>query len=294
MTLVEPIDETHTQNMINQALAEDIGSGDVTTLALVPANTVIRAQLITREACRLAGVGIAQRVFETVDAFIDTTVRISDGCDALPNSVILELSGRAQGILTAERTALNLMQRLCGIATQTARFVDAVRPWGTRILDTRKTTPGLRMLEKYAVRCGGGENHRMGLYDRVLIKDNHRSLWQGGNPDRLDLAVYAARERFPGIPVEVEVETMEALRSALRAEPEWVLLDNMTTEALRACVAEARGQTLTEASGGIEMDRVAEVAKTGVDAISLGCLTHSVRAIDLSLEWLRTEPVSSG
>ncbi len=277
------------QAVIDLALAEDVGKCDVTTLSLVPAATRIRASVLTREACRVAGGGIAARVFETVDSAIRSQIRIPDGQDAQAGEVILDLSGPAQGILIAERTALNLMQRLCGIATCTARFVEAVKPWGTRILDTRKTTPGLRLLEKYAVRCGGGENHRMGLYDRVLIKDNHRRLWQGGDPDRLDLAVEAARQRFPGIPVEVEVETLTELRSALRARPEWVLLDNMSAADRRACVALARGISLTEASGGITLESVAEVAATGVDALSLGCLTHSVRSIDLSLEWTATE-----
>jgi len=155
----------------------------------------------------------------------------------------------------------------------------------TLILDTRKTTPTLRAFEKYSVRCGGGTNHRFGLYDRVLVKDNHRRLWEGGDPDRLDLAVAAARKAFPDVMVEMEVESVEECRSALRAAPEWIMLDNMDCAMMRECVDLCRGISLTEASGGITLNRAREVAETGVDAISLGCLTHSARAVDLSLEW---------
>jgi nicotinate-nucleotide pyrophosphorylase (carboxylating) len=177
------------------------------------------------------------------------------------------------------------MQRMCGIATLTRQFVEATRSFGTLILDTRKTTPNLRLFEKYAVVCGGGTNHRFGLFDRVLIKDNHRRLWQGGDPDRLDLAVAAARRAFPQLEVEVEVENVAECRSALRGQPEWIMLDNMDCLMMGACVALCKGISKTEASGGITLERAREVAATGVDAISLGCLTHSARAVDLSLEW---------
>jgi nicotinate-nucleotide pyrophosphorylase (carboxylating) len=230
-------------------------------------------------------VGVAQAVMQAVDPGVRCVVRVPDGGEAAAGATILSLSGRAASILTAERTALNFMQRMCGVATLTAAFVAAVRPFGTRVLDTRKTTPGLRLFEKHSVRCGGGENHRFGLFDRVLIKDNHRRLWQDGDPGRLDLAVAAARSRFPALAVEVEVETLVELRCALRGRPEWVLLDNMTCDLMRLCVAEAKGVSLTEASGGITLARAASVAATGVDAISLGCLTHSAPAVDLSLEW---------
>jgi nicotinate-nucleotide pyrophosphorylase (carboxylating) len=211
-------------------------------------------------------------------------IEVPDGTGAAAGDALLSLSGPARGILVAERTALNLMQRLCGVATLTRRFVDAVKAYGTEILDTRKTTPGLRVLEKYAVRCGGGSNHRMGLYDRVLMKDNHRGLWRSGLGDDLDQAVQAARQAFPGIPVEIEVETEVELESALRASPEWVLLDNMGPDALARCVQLCGGRSRLEASGGITMENVAAVAQSGVDAISLGCLTHSAPAVDLSLE----------
>ena len=197
----------------------------------------------------------------------------------------LVFRGKARSILAAERTALNFMQRMCATATLTKAFVDAVKRYGTLILDTRKTTPGLRVFEKYAVTCGGGENHRMGMYDRVLMKDNHRRLWRGGNPDELDQAVAAARRRFPKLAVEVEVETRRECASALKAKPEWIMLDNMGLADMRACVKMCKGICKTEASGGITLARAKAVAATGVTAISLGCLTHSAGSVDLSLEW---------
>ena len=270
---------------IRAALAEDIGSGDATTLALVDPAARATGAILAREACRVAGVGVACAVMREVDAAIQCTAVVPDGSDVTAGGEILRLQGLAAGILTAERTALNFMQRMCGIATHTARFVEAVRGFGTQILDTRKTTPGLRLFEKYSVLCGGGNNHRFGLYDRVLIKDNHRRLWHDGDPNRLDLAVAAARKRFPALQMEVEVESLAELRSALLGRPEWVLLDNMTCEQMRTCVELARGISKTEASGGITLASVRDVAATGVDAISVGGLTHSAPAVDLSLEW---------
>lgn len=270
---------------VRRALAEDIGSGDATTLALVPASARVRGVLLAREACAVAGTPLAEMVFRELagdDVAVD--VRIADGLVADAGAAIMTVEGPARALLTGERVALNFMQRLCGIATLTRRFVDAVATTKAVILDTRKTTPGLRLLEKYAVRCGGGVNHRMGLYDRVMIKDNHRALWQGGDPTQLDLAIKAARAAYPELAIEVEVESEEELQSALRASPEWILLDNMTIEAMARCVRIVAGRAKTEASGGITLDRAAAVAATGVDAISLGCLTHSAPAADLSLE----------
>jgi len=197
------------------------------------------------------------------------------------------ITGKARAILAGERTALNFMQRLTGIATLTARFVARVKPYGTRILDTRKTTPNWRILEKYAVRCGGGCNHRMGLYDQVLIKDNHRRLWGGRD---LAEAVHMARRRCPGVSVEMEVESEAELERALASRPDWILLDNMTPKRLRRCVRLGRGCCPMEASGGITLGNVRAVAATGVQAISLGCLTHSAPAADLSLEILDDHP----
>jgi nicotinate-nucleotide pyrophosphorylase (carboxylating) len=242
-------------------------------------------EILARQACRVAGATVAAAVLRMVDPELDVAIVVPDGCDVAAGGTVLTVRGRAASILGAERTAGNVTQRMRGIATLTAQFVEAVRAHGTLILDTRKTTPNLRLFEKYAVRCGGGENHRFGLYDRVLMKDNHRRLWKGGDPNRLDLAVEAARKAYPSLEIEIEVESVEECQSALRAKPEWIMLDNMDCETMRFCVALCKGISRTEASGGITLDRAREVAATGVDAISLGCLTHSAGSIDLSLEW---------
>jgi len=230
----------------------------------------------------VAGQAVARAVFREVDAELIYTVEAPDGQDAGRDQVIASIEGRARAVLTGERTALNFLQRLSGIATLTARFVRAAQPLGTVILDTRKTTPTLRGFEKYAVTCGGGVNHRMGLYDMILIKDNHRALWN--EHGRLADAVRAARRRFPGVPVEVEIESESELLDALEATPEWLMLDNMTPDRMRGCVELVSGRCQLEASGGVTLDTVAAVAATGVNAVSLGCLTHSAPAADLSLE----------
>ncbi len=270
---------------VESALREDVGGGDVTTLALVDPQITVTGDILAREPCTVAGGSVARRVFELTDPALQVRIHAADGERVAAGAPLVSIHGSAASILTAERTALNFMQRMCGVATLTRAFVDAVAPLKTMILDTRKTTPGLRLFEKYAVLCGGGCNHRFGLYDRVLVKDNHRRLWQGGDPDRLDLAVETARRAFPGIAVEIEVESVAECRSALRAAPEWIMLDNMSCAMMRECVALCRAISQTEASGGISLERAREVAETGVNAISLGCLTHSARAIDLSLEW---------
>ncbi len=283
-TLPELCADADVARRIRDALDEDIGTGDVTTASLVPADARVTATIIAREPCIVAGGAIAQLVFEQLDATVCIDAVIADGARAQAGAPILRLTGRAAMVLTGERTALNFMQRMTGIATLTRRFVDAVAAYPAVILDTRKTTPGLRMFEKYAVRCGGGENHRMGLYDRAMIKDNHRQLWRGGDPAQLDRAIAAVRARYPSIVVEVEVENEDELASALRAVPEWILLDNMTPAAMHRCVALVAGRSRIEASGGITLATVAAVAASGVDAISLGCLTHSAPSTDLSLE----------
>ena len=285
MKLPDIMQDSRALVAVRAALAEDVGNGDATTLALVDPGVQARGVILAREACRVAGGGVAAAVLRAVDPAIQCTTVVADGEEVGAGGEILRLHGAAAGILTAERTALNFMQRMCGTATRTAQFVQAVKEFGTMILDTRKTTPGLRLFEKYSVLCGGGVNHRFGLYDRVLIKDNHRRLWHDGDPQRLDLAVAAARKRCPALQVEVEVESVEELRSALQGRPEWVLLDNMTCELMRTCVQLAKGISKTEASGGITLERARAVAATGVDAISVGGLTHSAPAVDLSLEW---------
>jgi len=271
------------RDLIRRALAEDVGTGDVTTLALVPRTTKARAIILARDHYVVSGTGVACAVFKAMDSRLRCRVMVEDGECAERDEVVMTVEGPVRGILTAERTALNFLQRMSGIATLTRRFVERAGP-SVAILDTRKTTPTLRVLEKYAVLCGGGQNHRFGLYDRCLIKDNHRRLWRKGGAARLDQAVREARRRFPDREVEVEVENEAELRSALKAGPEWVLLDNMTPAQMKRCVRICDGRVLIEASGGITLKNVAQVAATGVDAISLGCLTHSAPAADLSLE----------
>ncbi len=271
---------------IKLALEEDLGErGDVTTNSLVDPSAIAVGEILTREDCTVAGAGVAEEVFKAVSEDVKCEVLKADGSDIKKGETILRFTGPASAILIAERTALNFMQRMCGIATMTRSYSKVVEDLGTMILDTRKTTPTLRFLEKYSVLCGGGINHRIGLYDRVLMKDNHRKLWAGNNPGRLDLAVLEARKHYPDVMVEIEVESIEELESALPGNPDWVMLDNMSPEMMRKAVSIAKGKTLLEASGGITMKNLREVAETGVDAISLGCLTHSVRSIDLSLEW---------
>jgi nicotinate-nucleotide pyrophosphorylase (carboxylating) len=272
------------RRVIRAAVQEDVGPGDATTLALVPEDCLVEACILTRHETIAAGLGVADWVFRTVDMRIVCEARCKEGDRVAADKVLLSIKGPARAILTAERTALNFMQRMCGIATLTRRFVDRVRGSRTVILDTRKTTPGLRLIEKYAVLCGGGSNHRMGLHDRILIKDNHRRLWARGDASRLDLAIREAREKFPGLLVEVEVETDDELQSALAGEPEWILLDNMSPERMAVAVGKCKGRCRTEASGGITLETIEAVARAGVDAVSLGCLTHSAPAADLSLE----------
>ncbi|MBQ1568362.1 MAG: carboxylating nicotinate-nucleotide diphosphorylase [Kiritimatiellae bacterium] len=259
---------------------------DATSEALVDPDAVATGEIYSKgTGCVVAGATVAKAVMKAVDPKIKVVILKPDGSSVRPKEPILAFRGKARSILAAERTALNFMQRMCATATLARKFVDATRRYGTLILDTRKTTPGLRVFEKYAVTCGGGTNHRMGMYDRVLMKDNHRRLWKGGDPDELDQAVVAARRRFPKLAVEVEVESLRECASALRAKPEWIMLDNMSCADMKKCVKMCRGISKTEASGGITLDRAREVAATGVTAISLGCLTHSAGSIDLSLEW---------
>ncbi len=272
------------KDLIRRALEEDVGSGDVTTLSVVPESSRGRAVILSRGHYVVSGLDVAAAVFATVDPSLQCRCLCTDGDGVKPDQPLMTLEGGIRGILTGERTALNFMQRMTGIASRTREFSDKVKPYGTRILDTRKTTPTLRILEKYAVSCGGGTNHRMGLYDMVLIKDNHRRLWQAAGISNLQGAVAAAREKFPGIPVEVEVESEAELRDALRAAPEWIMLDNMEPVRMRECVSICAGRAKLEASGGVTLATVESIAATGVDAISIGGLTHSSPAADLSLE----------
>lgn len=273
---------------IRQALIEDLGPSfiDVTTDALVPPEDQAEAHLVAREPCCLSGVTVATEVFRQVDPKLECTLKVADGIAVEAGTVVLVVKGAAQSILTAERTALNFIQRMSGIATITAEYVDAADNPKVMLLDTRKTTPVLRPFEKYAVRCGGGTNHRFGLFDAVLIKDNHLAAWTRKNGGGIGSAVAAARTKYPRLKIEVEVDTVAQLREALTQIPDWVLLDNMSPTLLRECCELCRGICKTEASGGINLKTIREIAQTGVDAISVGALTHSAPSIDLALDFV--------
>jgi nicotinate-nucleotide pyrophosphorylase (carboxylating) len=269
---------------IARALAEDLGPGDITSECFIPANHHSTARIVAKESSILAGTEVAREVFRQVDATIEVTLLKNDSDAISPGDLILTAAGPTRALLSAERTALNFLQRLSGIATLTRRFVDAVRGTKAVILDTRKTTPGLREFERTAVRAGGGVNHRFGLHDRVLAKDNHLAIT--GDAAGLQRAIDQAKKRAPDILIEIEADTLDQVRllCSLR-DIDFILLDNMSNEQLRAAV-EIRGEKniLLEASGGVNLDTVAFIAATGIDQISVGALTHSARAIDLSLE----------
>lgn len=272
------------QQLIRMSLEEDLGeAGDVTSAALMP-TAEMSVTMVAREKCVLSGLGIAQVVFQSVDVSLRTQLLAQDGDAVEAGAEILRIEGSALGILSAERTALNFVQRLSGIATLTHRYVDVVEDLGTQILDTRKTTPGWRLLEKYAVHCGGGVNHRAGLYDQILIKDNHLAHWRRSTGKTIAEAVEEARSKAPGLLVEVEADTMPQVKRLLDAKPDWILLDNMSFVEMETCVAMCEGICKTEASGGITLDTLRGVAETGVDAISVGALTHSVRSVDIALD----------
>jgi nicotinate-nucleotide pyrophosphorylase (carboxylating) len=269
--------------LVRREIERDLGPGDATSEALIDPARAAVGRIVAREACRVSGVPAARLAFACLDPDVSFDERLRDGEDAAPGDVLAEVRCRARALLGAERTALNLLQRMSGIATATRAYAEIARPFGVDILDTRKTLPGMRALEKYAVRCGGGVNHRMGLFDMAMIKDNHRALAADAGRSLAD-AVRAVRAAAPGMPVEVEVETEDELGDALRAAPDWILLDNMAPDRMRVCVERIGGRCRVEASGGIDLHTLEAAARTGVDAISVGALTHSARAVDLSLE----------
>jgi len=272
------------RNLIQQVLAEDLGGGDITTDSLVSPPEQARASIIAREKIVAAGLPLAEMVFRQLDPGISCRLLIGEGEEAGKGKIIMEVEGAARAIISAERTALNFLQRLCGIATFTRRFVKRSKNKKVSIMDTRKTTPGLRKLEKYAVRLGGGDNHRFGLYDAVLIKDNHLKIVSRKGPGKIRRAVTICRRSNPGREIEIEVENLDELEEALQAEADIVLLDNFSPEELTAAVKINRGRAVLEASGGIGLSTVAAAASSGVDRISLGSLTHSAPAADISLE----------
>jgi len=270
---------------VQAALAEDIGPGDATTLATVPENATAQAAMVAREPLTVAGLAFAEAAFRELSPNIQCERRLQDGERAQPGATLLHLAGPARALLTAERVALNFVQRLSGVATLTAQFVEAVRGTRAKILDTRKTTPGWRRFEKYAVACGGGRNHRIGLYDLILIKDNHLAALRDEKPNAIAAAVQRARTRYPQLRVEVEADTLDQVAQAVDAGADIILLDNMTTAQLRAAVAHIAGRAKTEASGGVNLSTVRAIAETGVDFISVGAITHSARAVDIALDF---------
>lgn len=270
---------TGLDSIIENALREDIHTGDITTLAVVPEGREVCALIKAREEMVLAGIGVAARVFQLLNPSIRFTPRFADGDRLQAGDTIADLTGDASFLLQGERVALNLLQRMCGVATLTSRYVQAVQGTRVRLVDTRKTTPGLRILEKYAVRVGGGLNHRTGLYDGVLIKENHIAAAGG-----ITRAIGMARAYIPHtMKIEVETETLDEVAEALAADADIIMLDNMGLAAMREAVGMIGGKALVEASGGVSLETVRAIAETGVDIISVGALTHSARAMDISM-----------
>jgi nicotinate-nucleotide pyrophosphorylase (carboxylating) len=280
--LPQKLDPSEYRDLVRRALDEDLGSGDVTTLGTVDPDRRARAQLVAKSACVIAGLDIAEEVFRHVDEWTVVTRHLQDGDSCPPGIVVAVIDGRAGALLSAERTALNFVQRLSGIATLTRRFVDRAAGRIT-ILDTRKTTPTLRTLEKYAVQCGGGTNHRFGLYDAVLIKENHARLAGG-----IRAAVERMRASAPAMRIEVEAQSLEEVDDAIAARADIILLDNLTVEEIRESVRRIAGRAKVEISGGVTLERIPELAGTGADFVSVGALTHSAPAADLSLEIMGT------
>jgi nicotinate-nucleotide pyrophosphorylase (carboxylating) len=275
--VLTPLDRSDYRDIVRRALAEDVGAGDITTDATVRPDQRARGVFVVKADCVLAGLDVALEAFRQLDPGIEVTLRQRDGEHCRAGEEIGGMDGSARALLIGERTALNFLQRLSGIATRTRQFVDAA---GGRIivLDTRKTTPTLRVLEKYAVRAGGATNHRTGLYDAILIKDNHIRLAGG-----VQAAISRIREQHTGA-IEVEAQDMSQLDEALAAGVEVVLVDNMSIDDIRAAVARARGRARVEISGGVTLDRIPELAATGADYVSAGALTHSAPAVDISFE----------
>jgi len=276
------------ESIVRNALLEDIGTGDITSVVTIEASSISKARIVAREGGVVSGIPVAERVFSIVfesyaaseNESLVFEPKVSDGDSVKKGDTIIEIAGPTRVLLSGERVALNFMQRLSGIATKTAQLSGLISHTNTRLVDTRKTTPGLRILEKYAVRCGGGGNHRFGLYDAILIKDNHVQACGG-----IKEAIIRAKNAAPHtIKIEVEADTLDQVRQALDAGADMILLDNMSPEQLKEAVGLCKGRATTEASGGITEESIVSVAESGVDLISVGALTHSVKALDLSLD----------
>ncbi|MDR1671431.1 MAG: carboxylating nicotinate-nucleotide diphosphorylase [Alistipes sp.] len=273
------------ERLIELAIAEDIGDGDHTSLASIPSGTTGRMKLLVKERCVIAGVEVAEMVFRRLDPSVELEVRIPDGTPVSPGDVVFYVSGRVRTLLQAERIILNIMQRMSGVATETARYVALVAGTGCRILDTRKTTPGSRVLDKMAVRLGGGENHRMGLFDMILLKDNHVDFAGGIIPAIRGVRDYMA-SRGLALPIEVEVRSLEDIDKVFEegGRVDRIMLDNFDLDMTRRAVAKIGGKIEIESSGGIRYETLRAYAETGVDYISVGALTHQIKSVDLSLK----------
>ena len=271
------------RNIVRTALAEDVGAGDITTEVSVPVDLLGTATIIAKEPCVVAGLALVEAAFRELGGQVQSLL-VRDGDVVTTGQRVCVITGPARAILTGERTALNFLQQLSGIATLTRQFVEAVAGTKTQILDTRKTTPTLRLLEKYAVAAGGGTNHRLGLFDAAMFKDNHRVILARLGSAALGQAVAAVRSRQPHIPIVIEADTLADVETALAAGANHILLDNMSLDELRESVQWVAGRAKLEASGGVRLATVRAIAETGVDYISVGALTHSARAVDFSLE----------
>lgn len=278
------MDKEIIQPFIDNALAEDLGDGDHTSLATIPAGTQGKARLLVKDAGILAGVELAETIFATVDPQLKLQIFLNDGATVKPGDIAFEVSGDAQSILKAERLVLNTMQRMSGIATRTHHIMDLLKGTNAKVLDTRKTTPGMRYLEKWAVRIGGGYNHRFGLYDMILIKDNHVD-YSGGISNAINNTLQYLKDQNKKLQIEIEVRNLAELEEVLKTGGvNRILLDNFRPAQLKEAVNIIDGRYMTEASGGITLDNIADYAATGVDYISVGALTHSVKSLDLSLK----------
>ena len=284
MKTIPAIDWKRTDALIALALDEDLGdAGDVTTNSVIPENLVTDAVFLAKEDLVCAGLPVAERLFRTLDPAIRWEALVKEGDFCPKGTLMAKVHGPARVLLTGERTALNFLQRLCGVATASKKYQDAAGS-SCRILDTRKTTPGWRNLEKYAVAVGGAFNHRIGLYDRVMIKDNHRELAGLEGAGGITRSVERARKMYPGLEIEVEVDSLTELAEAVETRAEYILLDNMSDEMMAEAVKFVHGRSKLEASGGITLARIPSAAKTGVDFISSGALTHSVKSSDISMD----------
>ena len=283
--ILPQIDFNRVDILIKLALEEDLnGRGDTTSSAVIPESAMAAALLNCKEDCVCAGLAVAERVFKAVDRSLAWEPLVQDGDFCQSGAPLARISGRARALLTAERTALNFLQRLCGIATTSRRYAELLEGTNTVVLDTRKTTPGWRNLEKYAVAAGGASNHRIGLYDRIMIKDNHRELAGLEGEKGITRSVQRSREKYPELEIEVEADNLDEVREAVESGAEYVLLDNMTDAQMSEAVKINAGRAKLEASGGIMLERIPRIGRIGVDFVSVGALTHSVKAADISME----------